>query len=125
MANALAVPLGPHLAHLTATWYQADPLPPGTSLGLWIAGRLAQGLGVRLARGKPSNAGLLLRHLKTLSWSGFGVRTHRAPPGPLLLVGTTIRPPKLAPWRRRFCKSGKQGPGVASGLFGFPGGNRG
>lgn len=48
MANALAMPLGPHLAHLTATWYQADPLPPGTSLGLWIAGHLAQGLDVRL-----------------------------------------------------------------------------
>ncbi|AMJ64101.1 sensor histidine kinase [Hymenobacter sp. PAMC 26628] len=48
VANALAVPLGPHLAHLTAAWYRADPLAPGTGLGLWIAGRLAQGLGVRL-----------------------------------------------------------------------------
>ncbi|MVN78527.1 HAMP domain-containing protein [Hymenobacter sp. HMF4947] len=46
--NALAVPLGPQLAQLTAAWYQADPLAPGTGLGLWIAGRLAQGLGVGL-----------------------------------------------------------------------------
>jgi signal transduction histidine kinase len=46
--NALAVPLGLRLAQLTAAWYQADPLAPGTGLGLWIAGRLAQGLGIEL-----------------------------------------------------------------------------
>ncbi|GAA4508704.1 hypothetical protein GCM10023172_41250 [Hymenobacter ginsengisoli] len=46
--NALATPLGPHLAQLTAAWYQADPLVPGTGLGLWLAGRLAQGLGLTL-----------------------------------------------------------------------------
>jgi signal transduction histidine kinase len=46
--NALAVPLGPRLAQLTSAWYQADPLAPGTGLGLWIAGRLAQGLGAEL-----------------------------------------------------------------------------
>jgi signal transduction histidine kinase len=47
--NELAAPLGEHLAQLTTAWYQADPLAPGTGLGLWIAGRLAQGLGLRLA----------------------------------------------------------------------------
>jgi hypothetical protein len=36
------------LAQLTTAWYQADPLAPGTGLGLWIAGRLAQGLGIEL-----------------------------------------------------------------------------
>ena len=46
--NALATPLGPRLAQLTTAWYQADPLAPGTGLGLWIAGRLAQGLGLTL-----------------------------------------------------------------------------
>lgn len=39
---------GPTWLHLTAAWYQADPMAPGTGLGLGIAGRLAQGLGVRL-----------------------------------------------------------------------------
>lgn len=48
VANVLAAPLGARLAQLTAAWYQADPLAPGTGLGLWIAGRLAQGLGVAL-----------------------------------------------------------------------------
>lgn len=48
VANALVAPLGVRLAQLTAAWYQADPLAPGTGLGLWIAGRLAQGLGVAL-----------------------------------------------------------------------------
>ncbi|MDO7850340.1 histidine kinase dimerization/phospho-acceptor domain-containing protein [Hymenobacter convexus] len=47
--NELAAPLGEHLAQLTTAWYQADPLTPGTGLGLWIAGRLAQGLGLQLA----------------------------------------------------------------------------
>ncbi|UOQ98735.1 HAMP domain-containing protein [Hymenobacter sp. 5317J-9] len=47
--NELAAPLGNHLAQLTTAWYQADPLAPGTGLGLWIAGRLAQGLGLQLA----------------------------------------------------------------------------
>lgn len=46
--NTLAAPLGPRLAQLTTAWYQADPLAPGTGLGLWIAGRLAQGLGLGL-----------------------------------------------------------------------------
>ncbi|MGI4759479.1 MAG: HAMP domain-containing sensor histidine kinase [Janthinobacterium lividum] len=49
IANALATPLGARLAQLTTAWYQADPLAPGTGLGLWIAGRLAQGLGLTLA----------------------------------------------------------------------------
>jgi signal transduction histidine kinase len=48
VANTLAEPLGPRLAQLTTAWYQADPLAPGTGLGLWIAGRLAQGLGLEL-----------------------------------------------------------------------------
>ncbi|MBH8559317.1 HAMP domain-containing sensor histidine kinase [Hymenobacter negativus] len=47
--NELAAPLGEHLAQLTTAWYQADPLAPGTGLGLWIAGRLALGLGLQLA----------------------------------------------------------------------------
>ncbi|MDO7845140.1 HAMP domain-containing protein [Hymenobacter sp. M29] len=47
--NELAAPLGERLAQLTTAWYQADPLAPGTGLGLWIAGRLAQGLGLKLA----------------------------------------------------------------------------
>jgi signal transduction histidine kinase len=42
--NTLAAPLGTRLAQLTTAWYQADPLAPGTGLGLWIAGRLAQSL---------------------------------------------------------------------------------
>ena len=46
--NELATPLGEHLAQLTTAWYQADPLAPGTGLGLWIAGRLAHGLGLGL-----------------------------------------------------------------------------
>ena len=46
--NELAAPLGEHLARLTTAWYQADPLAPGTGLGLWIAGRLAHGLGMEL-----------------------------------------------------------------------------
>ncbi len=46
--NELATPLGEHLAQLTTAWYQADPLAPGTGLGLWIAGRLANGLGLGL-----------------------------------------------------------------------------
>ncbi|RZK62485.1 MAG: HAMP domain-containing protein, partial [Hymenobacter sp.] len=46
--NAVAAPLGPRLAQLTAAWYQADPLVPGAGLGLWIAGRLALALGVEL-----------------------------------------------------------------------------
>ncbi|MBH8568248.1 HAMP domain-containing protein [Microvirga sp. STS02] len=46
--NELAAPLGEHLAQLTTAWYQADPLAPGTGLGLWIAGRLALGLGLQL-----------------------------------------------------------------------------
>ncbi|MCI1188662.1 HAMP domain-containing histidine kinase [Hymenobacter sp. DH14] len=46
--NELAAPLGEHLAQLTTAWYQADPLAPGTGLGLWIAGRLAHGLGLKL-----------------------------------------------------------------------------
>ncbi|GAB3875049.1 hypothetical protein GCM10028824_29420 [Hymenobacter segetis] len=46
--NELAAPLGEHLAQLTTAWYQADPLAPGTGLGLWIAGRLAHGLGLQL-----------------------------------------------------------------------------
>ena len=49
VSNALAAPLGERLAQLTTAWYQADPLAPGTGLGLWIAGRLAQGLGLTLA----------------------------------------------------------------------------
>jgi signal transduction histidine kinase len=49
VANALATPLGPHLAQLTTAWYQADPLATGAGLGLWIAGRLAQVLGVELS----------------------------------------------------------------------------
>ena len=49
LENELAAPLGEHLAQLTTAWYQADPLAPGTGLGLWIAGRLAQGLGLQLA----------------------------------------------------------------------------
>ncbi|GAB3636969.1 hypothetical protein GCM10027422_25590 [Hymenobacter arcticus] len=48
VANTLAAPLGSRLAQLTTAWYQADPLAPGTGLGLWIAGRLAQGLGLSL-----------------------------------------------------------------------------
>ncbi|WP_460556792.1 histidine kinase dimerization/phospho-acceptor domain-containing protein, partial [Hymenobacter daeguensis] len=48
LENELAAPLGNHLAQLTTAWYQADPLAPGTGLGLWIAGRLAQGLGLKL-----------------------------------------------------------------------------
>jgi signal transduction histidine kinase len=48
VSNALAAPLGARLAQLTTAWYQADPLAPGTGLGLWIAGRLAQGLGLKL-----------------------------------------------------------------------------
>jgi signal transduction histidine kinase len=48
LENELAAPLGEHLAHLTSAWYQADPLAPGTGLGLWIAGRLAQALGLTL-----------------------------------------------------------------------------
>ena len=46
--NTLTAPLGSRLAQLTTAWYQADPLAPGTGLGLWIAGRLAQGLGIGL-----------------------------------------------------------------------------
>jgi signal transduction histidine kinase len=46
--NTLAAPLGPRLAQLTTAWYQADPLAPGTGLGLWIAGRLAQALALEL-----------------------------------------------------------------------------
>ncbi|QKG57477.1 HAMP domain-containing protein [Hymenobacter sp. BRD128] len=46
--NTLTTPLGSRLAQLTTAWYQADPLAPGTGLGLWIAGRLAQGLGLGL-----------------------------------------------------------------------------
>jgi signal transduction histidine kinase len=46
--NTLAAPLGPRLAQLTTAWYQADPLAPGTGLGLWIAGRLVQSLGLEL-----------------------------------------------------------------------------
>ena len=42
--NTLAAPLGERLAQLTTAWYQADPLAPGTGLGLWIAGRLAGSL---------------------------------------------------------------------------------
>ncbi|WP_201986665.1 HAMP domain-containing sensor histidine kinase [Hymenobacter rubidus] len=49
LENELAAPLGAHLAQLTTAWYQADPLAPGTGLGLWIAGRLAHGLGLQLA----------------------------------------------------------------------------
>ncbi|WP_204376071.1 hypothetical protein, partial [Hymenobacter coccineus] len=41
-------PWGPHLAPPHRRLVPADPLAPGTGLGLWIAGRLAQGLGVRL-----------------------------------------------------------------------------
>jgi signal transduction histidine kinase len=48
LENELAAPLGEHLAQLTTAWYQADPLAPGTGLGLWIAGRLAYGLGLGL-----------------------------------------------------------------------------
>jgi signal transduction histidine kinase len=48
VANTLAAPLGARLAQLTTAWYQADPLAPGTGLGLWIAGRLAQGLKLEL-----------------------------------------------------------------------------
>ena len=48
LENELAAPLGEHLAQLTTAWYQADPLAPGTGLGLWIAGRLAHGLGLGL-----------------------------------------------------------------------------
>ncbi|MBO2012252.1 histidine kinase dimerization/phospho-acceptor domain-containing protein [Hymenobacter negativus] len=48
LENELATPLGEHLAHLSTAWYQADPLAPGTGLGLWIAGRLAQALGLAL-----------------------------------------------------------------------------
>jgi two-component system OmpR family sensor kinase len=48
LENELAAPLGEHLAQLTTAWYQADPLAPGTGLGLWIAGRLAQALGLIL-----------------------------------------------------------------------------
>ena len=46
--NTLAAPLGARLAQLTTAWYQADPLAPGTGLGLWIAGRLTQSLGLTL-----------------------------------------------------------------------------
>lgn len=46
--NELAAPLGAHLAQLTTAWHQAGPLAPGTGLGLWIAGRLAYGLGLAL-----------------------------------------------------------------------------
>ena len=46
--NHISAPLGARLAQLTAAWYQADPLAPGSGLGLWIAGRLAQGLGLGL-----------------------------------------------------------------------------
>jgi len=49
VANALAAPLGARLAQLTTAWYQADPLAPGTGLGLWLAGRLAHSLGLGLA----------------------------------------------------------------------------
>jgi signal transduction histidine kinase len=49
LENELATPLGDNLAQLTTAWYQADPLAPGTGLGLWIAGRLAHGLGLQLA----------------------------------------------------------------------------
>jgi len=48
VANTLTAPLGPRLAQLTTAWYQADPLAPGTGLGLWLAGRLAQSLGLGL-----------------------------------------------------------------------------
>jgi signal transduction histidine kinase len=48
LENELATPLGSHLAQLTTAWYQADPLAPGTGLGLWIAGRLSQNLGLGL-----------------------------------------------------------------------------
>jgi len=48
VANTLATPLGGRLAQLTTAWYQADPLAPGTGLGLWIAGRLALGLKLKL-----------------------------------------------------------------------------
>jgi signal transduction histidine kinase len=47
--NTLTSSLGPHLSQLTTAWYQADPLATGTGLGLWIAGRLAQALGVTLS----------------------------------------------------------------------------
>ena len=46
--NTLTAPLGARLAQLTTAWYQADPLAPGTGLGLWIAGRLTQSLGLAL-----------------------------------------------------------------------------
>jgi signal transduction histidine kinase len=46
--NTLTSSLGPHLSQLTTAWYQADPLATGAGLGLWIAGRLAQALGVTL-----------------------------------------------------------------------------
>lgn len=46
--NVLTTPLGHRLDQLTTAWYQADPLAPGTGLGLWIAGRLAQGLHLQL-----------------------------------------------------------------------------
>jgi signal transduction histidine kinase len=46
--NTLTAPLGTRLAQLTTAWYQADPLAPGTGLGLWIAGRLAQNLKLAL-----------------------------------------------------------------------------
>ena len=49
LENVVATPLGERLHQLTTAWYQADPLAPGTGLGLWIAGRLAHGLGLRLA----------------------------------------------------------------------------
>lgn len=49
VVNTLTAPLGPRLAQLTTAWYQADPLAPGTGLGLWLAGRLAQDLGLTLA----------------------------------------------------------------------------
>ena len=47
--NELAAPLGEHLAPLTTAWYQANPPAPGSGLGLWIAGRPAHGLDLRLA----------------------------------------------------------------------------
>jgi signal transduction histidine kinase len=52
--NTLAAPLGPRLSQLTTAWYQADPLAPGTGLGLWIAGRLAQSLGLELRLAEKS-----------------------------------------------------------------------
>ena len=53
--NTLTVPLGPRLHQLTTAWYQADPLAPGTGLGLWIAGRLAQNLALTLQFAETGN----------------------------------------------------------------------